>query len=79
VCCISATRRAHTNLARGSLQNREEAIRLANEAGFDGLYICRMYPGTLAEVEEAVKDTNPDVVVLDQIRGLDHPTQRHKP
>lgn len=53
---------------------RDEALALAREKGLDGLYMCRMYPGTLAEVEEVVKDIKPDVVVLDQIRGLDHPT-----
>lgn len=56
------------------LAGKDEALRRAREVGFNGLFICRMYPGSLAEVEEAVKDTNPDVVVLDQIRGLDHPT-----
>jgi len=50
-----------------------KAMELARGAGFNNLYICRMYPGTLAEIEEAVKDINPDVVVLDQIRGVDHP------
>lgn len=52
---------------------RDEALEKARAKGFDNLFICRMYPGTLTEVEDAVKDINPDVVVLDQIRGLDHP------
>lgn len=55
------------------LENKELAMQRARDAGFDNLYICRMYPGTLAEIEDAVKDTHPDVVVLDQIRGVDHP------
>lgn len=53
--------------------DKERALQRAREGGFDNLFICRMYPGTLAEIEDAVKDTHPDVVVLDQIRGLDHP------
>ena len=55
--------------------NKDLAMQKARENGFDNLHICRMYPGTLAEVEEAVKDIRPDVVVVDQIRGLDHPVQ----
>lgn len=54
-------------------EDPEGTMTLAREKGFDNLFICRMYPGTLAEIEDAVKDVNPDVVVLDQIRGVDHP------
>lgn len=55
------------------LSNKQAAMSAARASGFDNLYICRMYPGTLSEIEDAVKDTKPDVVVLDQIRGIDHP------
>ena len=56
------------------LADKDGVMEIAYREGLGGLHICRMYPGSLAEVEEAVKDVRPDVVVLDQIRGLDHPT-----
>lgn len=50
----------------------ERVLARANELGLDGLFICHMSPGTLTEIEDLIKDLRPDVVVLDQIRNVEH-------
>lgn len=48
----------------------EGALAKARERGLDYLYICHMQPGSPAEIEELVKEIQPEVVVVDQIRNL---------
>ena len=48
-----------------------DTIERAVEAGLDNLHICHMQPGTIPEIEELVKEVQPDVVVLDQIRNVE--------
>jgi len=42
----------------------------ANANGLEHLFICHMQPGSPAEIENIVKDIQPEVVVVDQIRNL---------
>ena len=49
---------------------RERALQTARERGLDQLRICHLNPGTVAEIEELVKEIRPDVLVLDQIRNV---------
>lgn len=53
-------------------EQTERALKLAKERGLEQLFICHMNPGTLAEVEELVKEIRPKVIVLDQIRNIHH-------
>lgn len=53
-------------------ENREKALDIARQRGLDGLYICHMNPGTLSEIEDLMKEVRPKVVVLDQIRNIEH-------
>ena len=53
-------------------EQTERALGLAKSRGLGELFICHMNPGTLAEIEEIVKEVRPKVIVLDQIRNLDH-------
>lgn len=48
----------------------EKALGLAKERGLDNLRICHMFPGTIPEIEDLLKEIRPDVIVLDQIRNL---------
>jgi hypothetical protein len=53
-------------------EQTERALGLAKQRGLDNLMICHMSPGTVAEIEEIVKEVRPAVVVVDQIRNLEH-------
>ena len=48
----------------------EGAIAKAKANGLDNLFICHMQPGSPAEIEDAVKEIRPLIVVVDQIRNL---------
>lgn len=48
----------------------EKALQVARDRGLDNLRICHMSPGSIPEIEEIVKEVEPDVLVLDQIRNL---------
>ena len=48
-------------------------IAVAKQRGLDELFILTMHPGSIAEIEDIVKDVKPAVVVVDQIRNLDLP------
>lgn len=49
-----------------------EALKRAQAKGFDDrLFLVRTYPGTMAEVEEYVKEHEPDILIVDQIRNID--------
>lgn len=48
----------------------EGTIAKAKANGLDNLFICHMQPGSPAEIEDAVKEIRPLIVVVDQIRNL---------
>jgi KaiC/GvpD/RAD55 family RecA-like ATPase len=46
-------------------------IEIAKSNGLEELHILTMHPGTVPEIESLVKDVQPSIVVVDQIRNLD--------
>lgn len=67
--------RAACNLAGANIadyQRSSEAIKTrAFKRGLDRITFADLAPGTVGEVEEAILDTGPDLVVIDQVTGLD--------
>jgi len=63
------------NLARANIrdyQSRAGEIRAAAETrGLGNAHILELKPGTFAEVEAGIQDCNPDLVVVDQLPGID--------
>ena len=51
----------------------EGTIQAAEKNGLNNLFICHMQPGSPAEIEELVKEVQPKIVVVDQIRNLELP------
>jgi archaellum biogenesis ATPase FlaH len=49
----------------------EEVRQILRDKGYANFSIVDLSPGTLDEIEGLVKELNPDVVVVDQIRNLD--------
>lgn len=49
----------------------EKAQELLNEKGFENFIFAEMAPGTPREIEELVKEYEPDALIVDQIRNLD--------
>jgi hypothetical protein len=52
-------------------ENQEEILERAKGAGLDRITFVRMEPGTFAEVEQAIRAVEPDVIIVDQLAGLD--------
>lgn len=67
--------RVACNLARRSIkdfQHDSHAIRkMARKRGLDRVSVMEMAPGTFAEIETGIKDTNADLLVVDQLTGVD--------
>lgn len=51
-------------------EHTERALERAREKGLDKLRICHVFPGTIPEIEDLLKEVRPDVLVLDQIRNI---------
>jgi len=51
-------------------QSNEKVKELAHERGLDNVLFYRLTPGTIQDVERAVKKVKPDIVILDQLRAL---------
>ena len=52
--------------------NAEEATWRAAEAGIDRFYLHKLTPGTTQEVDAICNDLRPDVLIVNQIRGMAH-------
>jgi archaellum biogenesis ATPase FlaH len=50
--------------------NRDRAMELANEAGFEYIKFVSMSPGTLKEIDEYVEKEEPDWFIVDQLRNI---------
>lgn len=46
------------------------ADKLARDAGYDNFIYAGLAPGTLGEIEQLVKEYEPDVLIVDQVRNL---------
>ncbi len=53
------------------LEDTDKAQELAEARGYDNFTFAEMAPGTPWEIEELVKEYEPDVLIVDQIRNLD--------
>lgn len=49
----------------------ETIIAKARKRGLDNAHFHHMDPGTFGEIEQAIMDVKPDVVILDQLSGVD--------
>ena len=69
------TARAACNLANTPISNfqeqRESVLDTARRKGLDRISFLDLEPGTLGELEQAIREMEPDVVVIDQLAGLD--------
>jgi Tat protein secretion system quality control protein TatD with DNase activity len=52
-------------------ENQAEILARAKGAGLDRITFIRMEPGTFPEVEQAIRTVEPDVIIVDQLAGLD--------
>lgn len=52
------------------LESPEEADSKAAEAGFGNVIFVEMYPGTVHQIEDLVKEYQPDVLIVDQLINL---------
>lgn len=52
------------------IDNPEEADGLARERGYDNLVLASLTPGTPREIEALIREHEPDVVIVDQLRNL---------
>jgi predicted ATP-dependent serine protease len=48
----------------------EEAWRRARGKGWENFFSTQLYPGSVQEIERAIEQTQPDCVVVDQMRNL---------
>jgi KaiC/GvpD/RAD55 family RecA-like ATPase len=52
------------------LENKQEAIQLATEAGLNNIRIISLAPGTPKQIEAYIKKYNPAWIVIDQLRNV---------
>jgi len=52
------------------MEDKQTAYNLAVDKGYKNLYLMRLTPGTLREIEELVVQVRPDVLVVDQLRNI---------
>jgi len=52
-------------------EQQDEVLERARARGLDRISFVRMEPGTFAELEQAIRAIEPDVVIVDQLAGLD--------
>lgn len=52
--------------------NPEETTWRATEAGIDRFHLFKLTPGTIQEVDAICNDLRPDVLIVNQIRGMAH-------
>jgi archaellum biogenesis ATPase FlaH len=50
--------------------NKEQAMSIAESRNFKNFFYAGLEPGTLKEIENLVKEVEPDVLIVDQIRNL---------
>ena len=61
-----------TNIPHDKMaSNPGKVMEVANDRGYQQFFFAEMYPGTVAEVESYVKRTEPDVLIVDQMRNLE--------
>ena len=69
------TVRAACNLANRNLSdyssNSKEIVEIARKRGLENITFLDMDPGTLPELEMALRDVQPDAFVVDQVAGLE--------
>ena len=53
-------------------ENPEETTWRATEAGIDRFHLFKLTPGTIQEVDAICNDLRPDVLIVNQIRGMAH-------
>ena len=67
--------RVACNLARKSIREFQEhgdsIRRIAQSRGLDRVTIMELAPGTFAEIEAGIQDIKPDLLVVDQLTGID--------
>lgn len=67
--------RAACNLATQNIQdfqgNADKIIELANSRGLDNITFVELTPGTLAEIEMGIVEYKPDLVIVDQLAGIE--------
>ena len=57
--------------------NPSRIMERAKSLGYDNFYFVELYPGSVAEIEKHVKQLEPDVLIVDQMRNLrDQDTNR---
>lgn len=57
--------------------NKEDAMRIAKEKGYDNCVFAALSPGTLYEIEALVRRHDPDVVIVDQMRNIRAKTENN--
>lgn len=50
--------------------NRDKAMELAYEAGFEYIKFVSLSPGTLKEIDDYVEKENPEWIIVDQLRNI---------
>ena len=63
------------NLARRNIADFQDEgegiVSLAEKRGLNNVTFIELTPGTFAEIEQGIKEYSPDVVVIDQLAGVD--------
>jgi len=61
-----------TEIPLKELVNRhDEAVPILEQRGFNNLYWRHLNPGTIGEIDLAIQEVSPDVVIVDQLINLD--------
>jgi replicative DNA helicase len=73
--------RIRTNLAGMTLEEMrakpKTTKRRLDEAGYRNLFTTHMEPGSVSEIEQAIRECRPDCMVIDQLRNISVSSQRH--
>jgi KaiC/GvpD/RAD55 family RecA-like ATPase len=64
-CCLTACNIELFN------DNKEQILARARNKGLDRISFLKLEPGTFAELDAAVRQIKPDVLIVDQLAGLD--------
>ena len=79
-CCNEEDPHTHAARAACSLTNtpiaqyrehKHDIIERARKRGLDNIRFLKLEPGTFGEIESAIRDCNPAVVIVDQLAGID--------